>query len=98
MKWSIAFAVLILIACVIGISGCVRHFDEIEIKTWVSQQGETPQTITQPFWNHGPYWNVKGRRIYQVTSSTNREYWFRFGNFFGYDVEEKVGSQYRVLK
>ena len=98
MTYILLFAFGFFIA-MFFVTGCTRDVDHRDIKDWVGQQGELVRDVDMRHVSFGPYWVTKSRRIYKVSSSTGRIYWFRFGNFFSFDVEEQLSDKnYRTLK
>lgn len=87
---------VIVFACLV--QGCVVEKDRRDINSWVTSKGDSIVSIEQKYWSIGPYWVSKNRRIYQVFTSDKHEYWFRMGNFFRDDVEEKVAGGYNILQ
>lgn len=88
---------LILIVAVLVLVTTHEIFrgDRYEIRQWVTQRGEVLQDIDQHFFTTGPYWYVKGARIYRVTTDRN-VYWFRYN--FGRKIRREYGDAYEMVE
>lgn len=87
---------IIVVACLIQES--IVKQDTRYIHRWVSNRSDNVTHMERRLFEIGPYWVSKHRRIYCVLTQNHHEYWFRMGNIFTDDVEEKVSGSYNILQ
>ena len=89
MKKISAFLLIIFIVLLLGWSIItVPTHDRQEIKSWATNKGYVVTTIDQHTFDTGPFWHMKGCRIYKVKTENMKVVWFRF-QLFGTDIIEE---------
>lgn len=89
MKKISAFLLIALVVVLLVCSMIAAPIhDQREIKSWAAKKGYVVTTIDQQILDIGPFWHMKGSRVYKVKTENMKTIWFRF-QLFGTDIVEE---------